>query len=42
MQMHLITEMREVGDEIKGFDEELREVEVEIRNFTFIYSKYPT
>ena len=40
MQMHLIAEMREVGDKIKGFDDELREVEAAIRNITSFHSEY--
>ena len=31
MRMHLIAEMREVGDEIKGFDNELRSSRRRIR-----------
>ena len=42
MQMHLIAEMREVGETIKGLDEELREVEAKLEILTSFYSEYST
>ena len=42
MQIQLIAEMRVVGDEIKGLDEELREVEAKLEHFTPFNSKYST
>ena len=41
MQITLITEMREVGDEIKGFDEELREVEETLEQFYLAIPNIP-
>ena len=38
MQIQLIAEMREVGDQIKGFDDELREVEAQLGTVTAFYS----
>ena len=39
---HLITEMREVGDQIKALDDELREVEGNTGSYFVKYSKHPS